>query len=163
MSEALPLVIDTSPLIHLTRADSLSLLSQLGRPVFVPDAVQEEIQAKGSHDVTARNLERAGWLEVVPVAALPPEVTRWDLGAGEEAVLAWCHAHPGASAVLDDAEARRCARSLGVPVFGTLGIVLQAKREGRLPAARPVVELLVSNGMYLSRRVLEEALSLVGE
>ena len=33
----------------------------------------------------------------------------WDFGAGESAVLAWCLAHPGSEAIIDDLSARRCA------------------------------------------------------
>ena len=65
--------------------------------------------------------------------------------------------------MIDDQAARRCADVLGVRCIGTLGIVLRAKRLGRIPAARPVVERLRAAGMYLSERVLTPALELVGE
>ncbi|HEY2737838.1 MAG TPA: DUF3368 domain-containing protein [Thermoanaerobaculia bacterium] len=47
--------------------------------------------------------------------------------------------------------------------MGTLGLVLRAKRTGEISAARPLVEKLRDAGMYLSDRVLEPALRLVGE
>jgi predicted nucleic acid-binding protein len=34
----------------------------------------------------------------------------------------------------------RLAAALGIPVRGTLGIVLNAKQQGAIPAARPVLE-----------------------
>jgi len=43
------------------------------------------------------------------------------------------------------------------------GLVLRAKRIGRIAAARPVVEQLREAGMYLSDRVLNRALNLVHE
>jgi predicted nucleic acid-binding protein len=52
---------------------------------------------------------------------------------------------------------------LGIPVHGTLGLVLLAKKRGRIEKARPVLDRLRSAGMYLSDRVLDEALKLVGE
>jgi len=60
--------------------------------------------------------------------------------------------------VIDDGEARRCARSLSIPVIGTLGLGLLAKRLGRIPLARPVAERLRSSGMYLSDVVINQAL-----
>jgi len=78
-------------------------------------------------------------------------------------VLAWAHARPGTLAILDDLAARRCAATLRIPVRGTLGLVLAAKRRGRIPAARPVLESLRASGMYLSDPVLNKALALVGE
>ncbi|HID56261.1 TPA: DUF3368 domain-containing protein [Candidatus Poribacteria bacterium] len=64
---------------------------------------------------------------------------------------------------IDDLAARRCASTLGIPVRGTLGLVLIAKQRGLIPAAKPIVEQLLSNGMYLSRKVINKALALVGE
>ena len=64
---------------------------------------------------------------------------------------------------LDDAEARRCARSLDLPVTGTLGILLRAKKAGVIPAARPLVESLVEVGAYLAPRLTEDALRQIGE
>jgi len=48
-------------------------------------------------------------------------------------------------------------------VRGTLGLVLLGKRHGRLTAARPVLDSLRASGMYLSDRVMDRALRLVGE
>jgi predicted nucleic acid-binding protein len=68
---------------------------------------------------------------------------------------------PGTEVILDDLAARRCAATLGIPVRGTLGIVITAKQRGAIPAARPVLEQLRLCGMYLSDRVINQAL--VGE
>ena len=59
--------------------------------------------------------------------------------------------------------ARRCAQAFAVPCIGTLGLVLRAKRQGRIPAARPVVVALRLAGMYLSDVVVDGALALVDE
>ena len=48
-------------------------------------------------------------------------------------------------------------------MIGTLGIVLRAKRRGLIPQARPVVEKMIANGMYLSQSILQKALALVNE
>lgn len=78
-------------------------------------------------------------------------------------MLAWALAHPGTEAILDDLEGRRCAAAIGVPYRGTLGLVLLARRRGKLVAARPVVTKLRDAGMYLSDAVVDSALALVGE
>ena len=65
--------------------------------------------------------------------------------------------------MLDDRDARRCARSLTIPVIGTLGLVLLAKEDGRISAARPLIQQLRESGMYLSDLVVNEALARVGE
>lgn len=64
---------------------------------------------------------------------------------------------------MDDLLARRCAEALNIPVRGTLGLVLVAKQRGRIPSARAALMQLRTGGMYLSDRVMNEALKLVGE
>jgi predicted nucleic acid-binding protein len=85
------------------------------------------------------------------------------LGDGESSVLAWAYQYPGTEVIVDDLAARRCAAALGLPVRGTLGLVLIAKQRGAITAARPVLERLRQSGMYLSDSVLNQALALVGE
>ena len=86
------------------------------------------------------------------------------LGRGEKSVLAWAlSAGPEALCVLDDAAARAEARGLGLAVTGTLGLVLRAKLDGKVPAAAPVLEEVVTAGLYLDDTVLAVALADVGE
>ena len=66
-------------------------------------------------------------------------------------------------AIIDDLAGRRCASSLGIPLRGTLGLVLAAKQRGLIAQARPVIENMMKNGLYLSKKVVESALSRVGE
>ena len=66
-------------------------------------------------------------------------------------------------AIIDDLGGRNCAACLGIPVRGTLGIVLAAKKRGAIPLARTILEDLINSGLYLRRQVLDEALKRVGE
>lgn len=156
-------VANASPLILLSRAGYLDLLRVAGDPVVVPRPVLAEIEMKGPNDITVKAMSRTPWLVVVPPSPVPPELAVWELGAGESSVLAWAQEHTGSVALLDDLEARRCADSLRIPVLGTVGVVLLAKRGGVIPFARPVFEKLVAVGMYLSGRTLSAALRRVGE
>ncbi|NEP37507.1 DUF3368 domain-containing protein [Moorena sp. SIO3B2] len=155
--------INTSPLIFLTKGSCLDLLQIISPSIIVPQAVATEIQAYGETDVTAVALKNTDWLVVRDTPTIPTVIQSWDLGPGESAVLTLGYAKPGTEVILDDLAARRCATALGIPVRGTLGIVLTAKQRGVIPAARPVLEQLRLCGMYLSDRVMNQALALVGE
>jgi predicted nucleic acid-binding protein len=156
-------VVNASPLIFLEGAGMTGLLSLAGKPVFVPKQVLDEIAKFGAGDRTFTAVMSLSWLVVVDVGVVPAQIERWDLGSGEAAVLTWAHAHPGTTAILDDLAARRCADSLGVPVRGTLGLILTAKQRQMIPLARPVLERLRGAGMYLSDAVMNRALKTVGE
>jgi len=129
----------------------------------VPEPVSQEIKRRGSNDVTAKALSDTPWLVSVPVNEIPTLIQSWDLGAGESAVLAYARENPGMIAIIDDGAGRRCAEMLNIPLSGTLGLVLLAKQRGRIPAARPVIAQLKQQGMFLSERVIEQALALVNE
>ncbi|MBD2567144.1 DUF3368 domain-containing protein [Anabaena lutea] len=156
-------VINASPLIFLSRGGLIDLLQLLGDEILVPSAVAVEIQQRGAEDPTVLALTQTDWLVVVETPPTPEIIQSWDLGKGESSVLTWAYTHPNTEAIVDDLAARRCAAVLGIPVRGTLGLVLTAKQRGKIPAARPVLDNLRSLGMYLSDRVINQALALIGE
>jgi predicted nucleic acid-binding protein len=155
--------INTSPLIFLTKGGFVDLLLLISPSIIVPNAVATEIQEYGETDVTAVALNNTDWLVVQETSPVPNIIQNWDLGQGESAVLTWGYINPGTEVILDDLAARRCAVTLGIPVRGTLGIIITAKQRGAIPAARPILEQLRLCGMYLSDRVINQALALVGE
>ena len=141
----------------------MGLLHDFAGHILVPEPVATEIRKKGDDDITARALHTTSWLKIVPVSTTPDVIVEWGLGKGESSVLAYAYRHPGAEAIIDDLAGRKCAASLHIPVRGTLGIVLAAKKRGIIPQARPVLENLIRSGLYLSKPILNEALKRVGE
>ena len=87
----------------------------------------------------------------------------WKLDAGEEAVLTLALGSPDCEVVIDDLAGRRCAAAHGIPLIGTLGMVILAKRIGRIAAARPVIEELRRAGLRVSEEVIANALKPEGE
>ena len=65
--------------------------------------------------------------------------------------------------MLDDLAARRCAAAHGLPVIGSLGVVLRSKQCGLLAEAKPWVRMLIEAGMSIEGRLLDQALERVGE
>jgi predicted nucleic acid-binding protein len=122
-----------------------------GAEIVVPSSVAQEIRRRGADDITAQAVENALWLSTIDPLPIPDTIRAWDLGEGESAVLAWGHANPVTVIIIDDLAARRCAATHGIPVRGTLGLILSAKKRGLIPVARPVLESLRQSGMYLFR------------
>ena len=156
-------VVNASPLIFLAKAGMVDLLRHAASNVVVPMPVAEEILRRGGRDVTVQALNTTKWLSVVPAPNIPAVIQAWDLGLGESSVLAYASANPGSIAIIDDGVGRKCAEMLQLPLLGTLGLVMIAKKRGAIPAARPVVGSLKQHGMYLSESVIDRALALIGE
>jgi predicted nucleic acid-binding protein len=139
------------------------LFTQLAAEVIVPTLVAEEVNAGAPND-PARQYMALGLLRLVESPPAPPSLLAWDLGMGESAVLAYALANYESTAVLDDGAARRYARSYGIPIKGTLGIVLLAKQRGLIPSAASLLMVIRDNGFWLKDSVIAEALhKTVGE
>jgi len=156
-------VINASPLIGIGRIDCLGLLSQLVPLILIPERVLNEVATGLGKDAsTARTLAWAAPYRVADVS-VPQHVAGWDLGSGETQVIALCLQDRSRRAVLDDGDARRCAITVGTPMIGTLGVLLQAKRDGLITQVRPLTERLVRSGIYLDQSLIDRALARVGE
>ncbi len=57
--------------------------------------------------------------------------------------------------VLDDHQARAAARVHGLPVTGTLGLLVRAKHQGLISEVRPLMHSMVAAGHYASDRLQE--------
>lgn len=157
------LVVNASPLIFLDACGQMELLRRDNTRVVVPAAVVREVTRAPRSRGDRGPVTLPGWVHVAADAPVPESVGHWDLGPGESAVLAMALATPGTAVVLDDLAARRCPRALGLATLGTLGLVLAAKREGRIASARTMLAEMRAAGMWLSDPVTERALALVGE
>lgn len=152
--------VNASPLILLAKIEAIDLLERLADELAIPAAVRDEV---GDHPAQVREVLRRSRRSVRLDGVVPAEIAGWDLGAGESQVLTFAVAHSGYEAVVDDLDARNCARSLGVPLTGTLGVILRAKQAGLVEPARPLVEDLVQKGAFLSADLVVSSLAKVGE
>ena len=162
MATSRPWVVNASPLILLGKLRQLDLLSMLAPSLVVPEAVIREVAAGAVCD--SATAATVAWAQerMRPDVPLAPSVGAWDLGAGESQVIAHCLASP-AVAVLDDGEARACAQAHDLPLIGTLGVILRARKLGLIPVARPLIEELVASGSFLDRDLLERELAKLHE
>lgn len=149
-------VLNASPIISLARVDRANLLFSIPDEVVVPQAVFDEVMAGPATDAARVFLQSKE--SVIVTSESSSEITPWDLGRGETAVLSFALANPNYVAVLDDAAARKCANSFSIPVKGTLAVVLLAKQKNLIPSAADVLHSLRTAGFHLDDRIIEKAL-----
>ena len=156
-------VVNASPLIVLGKIGQLALLSKIPQQIVVPAAVVTEVMAGPATD-TARLAMQANMFSTVAAVKISPELAAWDLGAGETSVLAYAMANPGWVAIIDDGAARKCAMTFGIPMKGTLAVIILAKKRGLIPSAAKALRAVQEAGLRLDERVVKEALRIsVGE
>lgn len=154
-------VINASPLIVLFRSGQADLLPRLFSRIVVPEAVWREVLNEHK-DAAARGLVKQSWpiRETVVTSA---RVEVWNLGRGETAVLSYALAHPPIRAVIDDRDARRSAQALGIPMLGTGGVLLLAKRRGLLASVTEGLIKLRDAGLWLSEDIVQLIKTQAGE
>lgn len=158
------LIVNASPMIFLSRIDGLGWLPAISRnEVQIPKAVVAELLDGSDGEGIMEKVADDERFVVVDDGMPPTVISAWDLGAGETQVLNACLKQTDSVAVLDDRAGRQCGLSLGVRVVGSLGIVLTAKRHGLISLARPIIEKLLREGLYLSPSLVSEALKEVDE
>ncbi len=155
-------IVNASPIIVLAKIGRLDLLTSLSRAVCLPQAVVDEIAAGPAGDPARKAIESGWGLRAVP-QVVHTDLLEWGLGPGETSVLALALEQAPATTVLDDAAARNCAKAVGVPVIGTVGIVIRAKKHGLIPSAAGTLKALRDMGLHLDNKVIADALHFVGE
>lgn len=156
-------VVNACPLIVLGKTRKIEWLVSLCEELVVPKGVAEEIEQGVPDDAARKWIAAEGQFRIRAKGVVPNSILEWDLEAGETEVLAWAHSHPGFVAIVDDGAARKCAKALGIPYGGTMGVVLRAKKQGLVLTVKPVMQELVDAGLYVDRGTFEEVLRLAGE
>ena len=156
-------VANSTPVIALAKIGRLDLLRQLYGEVAIPRAVHDEATAK--EDAAAQALAAsAEWL-LVEDAPEPDAASllRARLHVGEVETIMLARRIGATLVIIDDNAAKKTARYLGLPVTGTLGVIVAAKRAGLLDSARDAITDLREIGFYASDAVVDMALAAAGE
>lgn len=145
-------VTDASCLIALSRVGLLDMLPRLFR-MYAPPAVVDEFGT------------RPAWLHVEAVGASPLlDVLLTELDRGEAEAIALAKVLGDVRVLLDERDGRRVARRLGLPMAGTAGILLAAKKASMLSTIQPVLDALRDKHDFrLSDALYEAVVRAAGE
>jgi predicted nucleic acid-binding protein len=135
---------NTSPLVNLANIEKLNLLKDLYGRVIIPQAVYNEIVVAGSGQQGATEVETFDWIEVKQVSNQQLVTTlQVDVDVGEaEAIVLAVELKPDLL-LLDERKGRLVANRLGIKFTGVLGLLIEAKRKGLIPAVKPIMDDLI--------------------
>lgn len=156
-------ITNTSPLLYLHRISSLTWLRELFSATVVSSAVVRELKEGRERGYDVPDLTEYAWLDIVEPRSVPSEWLALDLGAGELSVLALGLEDQRRIVLLDDGLARRIAQAAGLTVWGTLKVLLEAKRRGLTGTVEPLLRRMEEAGMWISDELRERVLALAGE
>lgn len=163
-SRALPEVVcDTSTLQYLHQLGLLHILPALAGHIVIPPAVLHEIEEGQSRGIDLPEVNMLAWLVVRSPAAITMLPFEHDLGPGETEVLMLAGEIGDVVAVLDDGLARREAERRGIPVIGTLGLLVNAKRAGLVSSVKEQIDRLQEKRFRVSPLTRAAVLKLAEE
>ena len=154
-------VSNSTPLIALSRLQKLDLLEHFFGTVSIPVEVHNEVVTRGGTLYGAREVAHAPWIQVVAVenrTAVDALCLNLDRGEAEAIILAL---ERNTLLVIDDKDGRNAALSLGIPVTGTIGILLLAAHDGMVDFGKEL-DILIASGFRISEREYQKILGLAG-
>ncbi len=156
-------VADAGPIISFARAHRLDLLRQVVDELWIPEAVYQELVAKGAGKPGAAEVSQGVWIKQRPVTQhTAPGTLPSTLGAGEREAIMLAQ-ELDAVLLVDDPDARDIALRLGIPFLGSLGILREAKLQGFIPEVKPHLDALRTHRFRLSDTLYQTFLQQIGE
>ena len=158
-------VVNSTPLLVLGNIDKLSILKELYGTIYISEAVYREVIEK--NDKASRTvLASLNWITIMRIDN-PQDYAmyRAKLHAGEveTMILAQQKSFQADLVILDDLAARKTAQYLGLTVTGTLGVLIKAKQKGIISEVKPLLDMMMKNGFFISEKVMNMVLKAAGE
>jgi len=156
-------IVDASPLLFLARLNRLELLKSSAEKIYIPDAVLIELNKK--QDTATGSIKEIlnTWLFECTIKNQELRDMLFALGSGEQDVMIQAYEQRTSLVILDDQDARRTARRLGLKPIGTIGLLLVGKKRGIVDSVENEINRLVEYGFWISDNLRIEALREAGE
>lgn len=155
-------IADAGPLIAFARLHQLGLLPQLFRRAIVTDIVFAECAGRADFPESPLIREAVGRRQLELCTAPDFSAYAQKIDAGEASAIAVAIEY-GCGVLMDDKAGRKMAMNAAVPVIGTVGVLVLAKRKGLVPLVKPQLEKLAASGYFLSEEIIAAALIASGE
>ena len=136
-------MVDTSPLINLAHLNLARELTLFFDRVYVPRAVQRELNRKGRFRYRLNKLYATGFFVRCKTAdPFNVQLLRAELDEGEAEALIQAQEQQALFFIGDERRARKIADRMGRKAVGTLRLLARLHLEGRAPELSGLVEVL---------------------
>jgi predicted nucleic acid-binding protein len=159
-------VADAGPLIGLARIGRLNLLRKLFGTIAIPPQVFQELKLSSDRPGTKAILKAidSGWIKLEEIKN-PQKARRLPLlvDAGEADAILLAIEQNARLLIIDDKRGRRTAKNLKLPVSGTGGVLIAAKKAGHLEKVTSVLGDLSKAGYHISPPLSKRIIELAGD
>jgi predicted nucleic acid-binding protein len=157
-------VVNTTPLIALSHIGQLDILKKIYGEILIPNAVYNELSAKPDSICKIEVDNSKDWVRVEEIKnQMAKSMYKTQLHEGEVEVMILAQEVNADLVIIDDANAKKHAKYLKLPVTGTLGVLIKAKQSGYVDKLKPMLQMMIENGIYISQDLVKLCLKQVGE
>jgi predicted nucleic acid-binding protein len=158
-------VVDASPLINLTHLGLAPELALFFDRVYVPRAVQEEVNKKGRFRYRLKKLYGSGFFTRCMTADIfNVQLLQAELHKGEAEALIQAQEKQAPYFIGDERRARTIAARMGRTPIGTLRLLARLNLEGRAPELPGLVSILRRDlDFRISAEIVQQAMDLAAE
>lgn len=156
-------IVNSTPIIILSNAQSLSVLKSVYQEITIPKAVFDEVTAK--EDSACNELKNnLDWIHIENISNQSSKrMYQAKLHAGEVEVMILAQETNADLVILDDNAAKKTAKFLGLTVTGTMGVLLKAKSLGFISEVKPIIDRIKDNGFFITNELYNLILNQAGE
>lgn len=156
-------VSDASPVILFARAGFLPLLEGLFGEILVSEEVYQEMTAPtkpGTEEIReAKSIKRKRLKNPNQLLAFKS----YGVSQADTTVIGLAREQEADLVIIDDKRLRRLAKEMGLPVVGSGGILLQAKRKGIITEVKDKLDLIIGYGARIAEPLYHQILKSAGE
>jgi predicted nucleic acid-binding protein len=158
------IVSNTTPISELYKINHLDLLRSLYGSIYIPDAVFQELQQAKTVPHLGAAIAQTEWIKVHSIHSPDKRQAlqrRYPyLHRGEAAAIVLAQELTAQRIILDDKRARQVAQAEGLPLIGTVGVILLAYRLGQRSRseAEELLDRLYQGTAYISVTLYQAAL-----
>lgn len=154
-------VIDSSPLIQLAHLNLCRELALFFDVVYVPRAVQREVNLKHRFRYQLNRLFRSGFfVRCIAADATNIRLLRDEIDEGEAEALIQAQENAAPFFIGDEKRAREISENMGIVPVGTVRLLARLSLEGRAADTRTLVHKLQDDlGFRISQEVVETAIA----
>lgn len=147
------IVADTSCLILLEKIGELDLLHSVFGEILITSLVASEYRIGLPDWISIRETSNETFQRILQA----------NIDSGEASAMALALELPDCMLIMDDAKGRNLARELGIELTGTLGVLIEAKRNRTISQVKPLLLKIQSTDFRLSSQIILRTLEIAGE
>ena len=159
------IVSNTTPISNFLHLGQMEVLKRIFKELHVPMSVHSEIEAYFSGDYQWQKSLDEDFIIRTEVQTSPKiKELLIHLHMGEAEALCLCIENNAKLCLVDDRDARIIARLNNIPVSGTLGVLMKAKKMGIIESVKELMDRLrIDHHYWIDEAMYKKVLSLSNE